>query len=68
MREDDRLDLSVGLSDLLGLGATVARGDPLARIHAATEEAAEAARAAVAGAYALGETAAAPDLVLERIG
>jgi thymidine phosphorylase len=68
LREDDRLDLSVGLSDLLGLGATVARGDPLARIHAATEEAAEAARAAVAGAYTLGETAAAPDLVLERIG
>jgi thymidine phosphorylase len=49
--EGDRLDLSVGLDDLAGLGLAVQKGEPMATIHAASAEALEAARAAVLAAY-----------------
>lgn len=49
-----RIDPSVGLSDLAALGDEVAPGDRIARIHAASEEAAEAASVAVAAAYGIG--------------
>jgi thymidine phosphorylase len=68
LREDDKLDLSVGLSDLLGVGDEVEAQSPLARIHASTEDAADAAAAALRAAYGIGEDADAPPLVLERIG
>lgn len=43
IRPGQRIDPSVGLSDVLGVGATVQAGDPLALVHAPTESAAEAA-------------------------
>ncbi len=49
-----RIDPSVGLSDLAALGDEVAPGDRIARIHAANEDAADAASTAVAAAYAIG--------------
>jgi thymidine phosphorylase len=69
LRESDRINPSVGLSELAGLGEAIGRGDPLGLVHAATVDQAEAAVAAVQRAYTLGETVLSePDLVLKRIG
>lgn len=67
-REGDRINPSVGLSDLAGIGDEIGAGAPLAVVHAATEAQAEAAIQAVQAAYRLGMTA--PDetpLILKRI-
>lgn len=68
--ESDRIDPSVGLSDLLRLGQRVEKGQVLARVHAARIEAAEAAVAQVRAAITITDSAAAPapaPLVLQRI-
>ena len=36
-RADDKLDLSVGFTDIVSIGSAVDRGQPLAVVHAATE-------------------------------
>jgi thymidine phosphorylase len=64
----DVIDHSVGLDNLLGLGASVELGTPLARIHAADAAARAAAEARVRAAYQIADTA--PEvgaLVRERI-
>lgn len=64
----DRVNPSVGLSDLAAVGEDVSQGVPLALVHAATVAEAEAAVARVRAAYAIGD--AAPDepaLILGRI-
>jgi thymidine phosphorylase len=67
-REGDRINPSVGLSDLAGIGDEVGRNDPLALVHAATVDQAMAAVAAVQGAYRLTAVAPSePPLVLKRI-
>ena len=68
LREDDKLDLSVGLTDLQGIGASLDALTPLARIHAATEDAADAAVETLRGAYQIGDSFTSSPLVLERIG
>jgi thymidine phosphorylase len=69
LKGGDKINLSVGLSDLAGLGEEVQRGVPLAMIHAATEAQADAAVAAVQAAYHLSTTAEdEPPLVHKRIG
>lgn len=68
LRDGDRVNPSVGLSDLAGIGEDVSRDLPLAIVHAATEADADAAVAAVRAAYVI--AAAAPDevpLVMDRI-
>jgi thymidine phosphorylase len=68
LRDGDRVNPSVGLSDLAGIGEDVSRDLPLAIVHAATEADAEAAVAAVRAAYVI--AAAAPEevpLVMDRI-
>ncbi|MDF1854509.1 thymidine phosphorylase [Pseudooceanicola sp.] len=66
--EGDVIDPSVGLSDVLPLGTLVARGQPLARVHAARTEAADQAVAAVLAAVTLGEVVpVVPPLIHERI-
>ena len=68
LREGDRVNPSVGLSDLAGLGEEAGAGVPLAMVHAASFEAAQIAVRAVQGAYRIGMTAPEePDLVLKRI-
>ena len=42
LKQDDRLDLAVGLSDVARIGQAVDGEAPLLRIHAASEEAARA--------------------------
>jgi thymidine phosphorylase len=66
--ETDRIDPSVGLTDMIGLGAPVTRGQPLCTLHAATEEAAGEAARAVRAAITIGDAAVPGPLVLERIG
>lgn len=68
LRETDKLDLAVGLTDLAGIGAKVDRKTPIARVHAASEDAAALAATAVQAAYQVAETVDAPPLILERIG
>jgi thymidine phosphorylase len=67
-REGDRVNPSVGLSDLAGIGQEIAVGEALCRVHAATEAQADQAMAQVQAAYALGaDPVAEPPLILQRI-
>ncbi|MYA89357.1 MAG: thymidine phosphorylase, partial [Boseongicola sp. SB0662_bin_57] len=68
MRDGDRIDPSVGFSDVLPLGAEVAKGDPLARLHAADDAAADAAERAFLSAVSIGVADDAGPLVMGRIG
>jgi len=66
--ESDVIDPAVGLSDVLPLGAPVSKGAPLALVHAADQDSAEAAAKAVAGAFTVtGARPGLPDLVRQRI-
>ncbi|WP_436397950.1 thymidine phosphorylase [Roseobacter sp. S98] len=67
--ESDRVDPAVGLAGVVRLGEHVTRGQPLAVVHAARSEAADAAAAVVRNAITLQDSAPVdlPDLILERI-
>ena len=68
-RATDAIDHAVGLESLIGLGAAVEPDTPLARVHARSEAALEAAIARIRAAYRLHEDA--PDeapLLHHRIG
>ena len=65
--ETDRIDPRVGLTEVATLGTKVMRGDPIATIHAADEDSAQAAALAILGAVEIGEPAEIPDLILDRI-
>ncbi|MDP3958997.1 MAG: thymidine phosphorylase, partial [Pseudorhodobacter sp.] len=68
LREGDRVNPSVGLSDMAGIGEEVSRDVPLAMVHAATEAEAMAAVRVVQAAYGLGAAAPAdPALIHQRI-
>jgi thymidine phosphorylase len=54
-RESDMIDPAVGLSDLAPLGTRVTGGQPIARVHAAREDAADRAVAAVQAAFGIAE-------------
>ncbi|MCI1709739.1 MAG: thymidine phosphorylase [Chiayiivirga sp.] len=56
-----RIDPAVGLSNIVGRGERMLRGEPLLCIHARTEAAAEQAAEQVRGAFALGDVAPPPD-------
>ena len=67
--ESDVVDPSVGLSDLLPLGSKVAKGQPIARIHAAREDAATRAEAELRAALTIApKPPKIPPLIHERIG
>ena len=67
-REGDKINPSVGLSELAGIGEQIGLGEPLCMVHATTEAQAEAAIAAVQAAYVMGDVAPAdPALILKRI-
>jgi thymidine phosphorylase len=67
-RPTDRIDPSVGLDALLGLGAHVEPGDALALVHAADEANLAAASARVLAAYTLADQPPDPGpLVLEKV-
>ena len=69
LKQDDKLDLAVGLSDIARLGEQVDSARPLARIHAASEAAARAVAADVRSAFLLTDSPPVlPPLIHERIG
>ncbi|KMK66315.1 thymidine phosphorylase [Puniceibacterium sp. IMCC21224] len=65
--ETDVINPSVGLSDLVPLGTWVEKGQPLARVHAARMDQAEAALRAVHSAITLGAVPEIGPLVRDRI-
>ncbi len=68
LRDGDRVNPSVGLADLAAIGEDVSRDLPLAIVHAASEEDADAAVLAVQAAYRIAEAAPdEPPLIHERI-
>ena len=67
MKEGDRIDPSVGFSDILTLGEEVSRGQPLARLHAASEKAALQAERAFLDAVTIAEGADVPPLLHDRV-
>ncbi len=68
LREGDRVNPSVGLADLAGIGEEIAAGLPLCIVHAASEADAEAAIAAVQAAFTLSDEAPEePPLIHARI-
>ncbi|MBX3703809.1 MAG: thymidine phosphorylase [Steroidobacteraceae bacterium] len=64
---EQSIDPAVGLDRFLPLGAKVAAGEPLARVHAASDDAAQAASQSVATAYTIGAAAGAAPVLIERI-
>ncbi len=69
LREGDRVNPSVGLSDLAGIGEETGAGVPLAMVHAVTEDAAREAVRVVQAAYRIGAAPPVePPLVMKRIG
>lgn len=61
------VDPAVGLDQLVSLGELIRVGEPLARVHAATADAARRAAPAVTRAYAIGEAPPARPQLIERI-
>lgn len=67
-KASDAIDHRVGFSAVVSIGQHVVRGEPLARVHAASEEAAAQAVAALQRCIVIGDAApAATPLVLARI-
>ena len=68
LREGDKVNPSVGLSDLAGIGEETGEGVPLAMVHAVTEDAARAAVQVVQAAYRIvPEVPDEPALIQKRI-
>jgi thymidine phosphorylase len=65
---EQSINPAVGLDRLLPLGAHVEKEQPIARVHAVNEASAEAAEAAVLGAYTIGDHPPAAGALVERIG
>ncbi len=68
LRDGDRIDPAVGLSQVVRLGTRVAVGDPLCRLHAADEAGAAAACDAVRASITIADAPDARPLIYERIG
>ena len=66
LREDDRVDPTVGISDLVALGTVVGEGQPLARVHAADGDSAERAAGRVAAALHFAHGAVTPPALIRE--
>jgi thymidine phosphorylase len=64
---EQRIDHAVGLDRLAPRGARVQKGEPIARVHAASRDAAAAACETVARAYHVGEGVPEAPPLVERI-
>jgi thymidine phosphorylase len=68
-KQDDRIDLSVGITRILPIGAEVRKGDALAIVHARSEDAARKAANIITEAYSVGPVKpASPKTVIRRVG
>ncbi len=69
LKGGDKINPSVGFSDLMPIGEPLAAGEAIARVHAASDADADAAVAAVIAAYRIaGEEPEEPPLVHGRVG
>src|SRR3546814_19516079 len=59
-------DLAVGIDDILPLGTTVSKSDPIAVVHAADEAGAEAAAVLLQKAFEIGQTDGRPCAAVRR--
>jgi thymidine phosphorylase len=66
VRPQDAIDFAVGLTDLVELGEQIAVGQPLALVHARSQEAAERAIRAVQAAYVIGSDKPAAEPMIHR--
>ena len=67
-RPQDSVDHAVGLTDLLPIGASVSKGEAIAKVHARSKESAAAAALSVTEAYGLAaKRPALTDAVVRRI-
>lgn len=69
VRAADAVDPAVGFTDLALIGDAVEKGDPLAVIHARSQDAADAAAAMIVKAYTIGGARDVPDapVIIDRI-
>jgi len=65
-RPTDAIDFAVGLTDLVELGRPVQAGQPLAMVHARTQEAAEQAVREIQAAYTIADAAPAANPIVYR--
>lgn len=65
--ETDKVDPAVGLTEMVGLGDQVQRGDPLCVLHAADEDSAVAAAQAVQAAITIGAPVQPGPLIIEEV-
>jgi thymidine phosphorylase len=65
--ESDKIDPAVGLTDVVGLGAKITKGQPVCTLHARTEDTAEVAAKAILSAISIGPKPAAIPLILQEI-
>lgn len=65
-RPQDAIDFAVGLTDLVELGDAIAIGQPLAMVHARTQEGAEQAVREVQQAYQIGAVKSAAEPMIYR--
>ena len=68
LKGGERIDPSVGYSEIVELGREVVKGQPLARLHARSERSAQAAERAFLEAVEIGEAASIGPLIVERVG
>jgi thymidine phosphorylase len=67
-KPSDRIDPSVGISDILPLGTKVEKGEPIASVHATSKEEAERAVKRIAACYGIADAATETGpVVFERI-
>jgi thymidine phosphorylase len=66
-RPEDSIDHSVGFDRLLGLGARVAPGTPLGRVHARSTAEADMGAERLRAAYTLGDVAPSHPLIADRL-
>ncbi|WP_332302187.1 thymidine phosphorylase [Rhizobium sp. GR12] len=67
-KPSDRIDPSVGISDILPLGTNVENGEPIASVYATSKEEAERAVKRIAACYGIADAATETSpVVLERI-
>lgn len=67
MRGGDRIDPSVGYSEILAIGTEVTKGAPVARLHAASERAAQIAERAYLSALTIADEASPAPLLIDRV-
>ena len=68
LKGGERIDPSVGYSDIVSLGDIITKGQPLARLHAASERTAQVAETAILQAISVGEGGEVGPLIIERVG